>query len=128
MHSYLVKGEWHTNTTRHPQYKCKAARRCLQNWYGSRVLFATTKIANASTDHSFPNLKIPFSLDIQQEYIKAWKSVDQKAEISIQPFVEEAVSLVKKIGNRDNGMQALVTGSLYLVDGALFLLHPNILE
>ena len=39
-------------------------------------------------------------------------------------MIEEALSLARKIGEQNHGMQTLITGSLHLVGGALNLLNP----
>lgn len=67
----------------------------------------------------------PFSLDLQKDYIEAYRSIDPDARISIEPTIEGALNLAREIGSRDNGMQTLVTGSLYLIGGALRLLEKN---
>ncbi len=69
-----------------------------------------------------------FSLDVQKDYAEAWKNIDPNVEISIEPTIEGALNLARRIGHRNNGMQTLVTGSLYLVGGALSLLEPETLE
>ncbi|KAI4111829.1 MAG: hypothetical protein LQ339_000288 [Xanthoria mediterranea] len=67
----------------------------------------------------------PFSPELQKDYIEAYRSIDSEARISIEPTIEGALNLAREIGNRDNRMQALVTGSLYLIGGALRLLDKN---
>lgn len=69
--------------------------------------------------------KKPFSLDVQKDYVDAYKSINPNVDIAIEPTIEGALNLAKDIGDRDNGMQTLVTGSLYLVGGALRLLETN---
>ena len=51
--------------------------------------------------------------------------MDPGANISIEPTIEGALNLARRVGDQDNGMQALVTGSLHLVGSALSLLQPN---
>lgn len=69
--------------------------------------------------------KKTFSLDLQEDYIEAYRCIDPDAHISIEPTIEGALNLAREFGNRDNGMQALVTGSLRLIGGALRLLEEN---
>ena len=45
--------------------------------------------------------------------------VDPGVQISIEPTIDQALNLAREIGNAKDGMQTLVTGSLYLVGGAL---------
>lgn len=72
--------------------------------------------------------KQPFSLDLQKDYVEAYRSVDPNARISIEPTIEGALNLAREYGNCDNGMQTLVTGSLYLIGGALRLLEKKTTE
>ena len=62
---------------------------------------------------------------MESEYITAWKSVDSLVDITVEPTIEGALNLACKIGDQGNGMQTLITGSLYLVGGALSILQPN---
>jgi hypothetical protein len=77
------------------------------------------------SDKGIRAAKPPFPLDIQELYSGVWERVDPIAKISYEPTIEDAVRLAKSIGERDNGMQTLVTGSLYLVGGVLRLLKPD---
>ncbi|KAL8906531.1 MAG: hypothetical protein Q9207_001969 [Kuettlingeria erythrocarpa] len=81
-----------------------------------------------SMDHCSKAPEQPFSPDLQKDYIDAYRSIDPGARISIEPTIEGALNLAREIGSRDNGMQALVTGSLYLIGGALRLLEKNTKE
>lgn len=63
--------------------------------------------------------------DVHKEYEQAWNSIDPNAEISVEPTIEGALKLAKEIGDRGNGMQTLITGSLYLIGGALLFLESN---
>ena len=65
------------------------------------------------------------SAEHEAEYIQAWRNVDSDVEISIEPTIEGALNLARKIGDRGRGSQTLITGSLYLVGGALSILQPN---
>ena len=60
---------------------------------------------------------------MRDAYISAWKSVDPAVEISVEETIEGALNLAREIGERENGVQTLITGSLYLVGGALSLLE-----
>lgn len=73
----------------------------------------------------FKNYEMLFSTSLQKQYIEAWKSMDLRADISIEPTIEGALDLARRIGDQVNGMQTLVTGSLHLVGSALSLLQSN---
>ena len=62
---------------------------------------------------------------IFERYEQTWRNIDAKAEISIEPTIEGALEIAKTIGDRGNRMQTLITGSLYLVGGALLFLEPG---
>ncbi|KAL8646467.1 MAG: hypothetical protein Q9210_006127 [Variospora velana] len=81
-----------------------------------------------SMEHCSKTPEKPFSLDVQKDYIEAYRSIDPNAHISIESTIEGALNLAREIGSRDNGMQALVTGSLYLIGGALRLLEKDTKE
>lgn len=78
-----------------------------------------------NSDHCFKTPEKPFSLDVQNDYVEAYRSIDPDVHITIEPTIEGALNHAREIGNRDNGMQTLVTGSLYLIGGALRLLETN---
>lgn len=81
-----------------------------------------------NSDHCSKTPEQPFPPDLRKDYIDAYRNIDPDARISIEPTIEGALSLAREIGSRDNGMQALVTGSLYLIGGALRLLEKNTKE
>ena len=70
------------------------------------------------------NLKNRFSPEVQERYAKVWKNIDHKATVSRERTIEGALHRAKEIGDQNDGMQTLVTGSLHLVSGALYLLEP----
>ena len=73
------------------------------------------------------NLQSRYSPDIQEGYARFWKNFDNKAMVSCERTIEEALHRAKEIGDQNDGMQTLVTGSLHLVSGVLCLLesgHP----
>ena len=71
------------------------------------------------------NLKSRFSLEVQEHYAEVWRDVDHKATVSRERTIEGALHRAKEIGDQNDGMQTLVTGSLHLVSGALCLLEPD---
>lgn len=78
--------------------------------------------ANSGADR---NLKGRFSPKIQDQYASFWGALDPGATILCERTIEEALDQARKIGDQNNGMQALITGSLHLVSGALCLLEPE---
>lgn len=70
-----------------------------------------------------PNTSRNFAEELQQHYIHAWKEHQPGAKVSVELTVEGALDLARAT-DRGAGMYALITGSLYLIGGALRLLEP----
>lgn len=73
-------------------------------------------------------MKAPYSsfYDLCASYSTAWKDVDPHATVAIAPTIERAVNLAREVGLQENNLQVLVTGSLYMVGGALRFLKPEL--
>lgn len=63
-------------------------------------------------------------MDSTRIYTNIWRNADPDATIECTQAIEEALSLARRIGEQNHGMQTLITGSLHLVGGALNLLRP----
>ena len=59
-------------------------------------------------------------------YTDVWSKRHPEAVIFAEEAIEGALNVARKIGEENAGMQTLVTGSLYLVGGALNLLRPQL--
>lgn len=72
-------------------------------------------------------LKVPETpfLDLCTIYSSLWKETHPRAVVSTEPTIQSALRLAERISVQQGGMQALVTGSLYLVGGALNLLSTR---
>jgi folylpolyglutamate synthase len=66
---------------------------------------------------------LPFH-DLCASYSRVWKDIDPYATIAVAPTIEKAVHLAREIGIQENNVDVLVTGSLYMVGGALRFLRP----
>lgn len=62
--------------------------------------------------------------DLCALYSTVWKDVDPHATVTVAPTIERAVNVAREIGVQENNVQVLVTGSLYMVGGALRFLRP----
>ncbi|OAP54707.1 hypothetical protein AYL99_11155 [Fonsecaea erecta] len=77
-------------------------------------------------------LKPPDNLlaDLPKQYCDLWKSTFPTASTIYLPSIEEALEYVDTAGQQRDNLQVLVTGSLHLVGGALYLLQrwkqPNV--
>ncbi|KKZ68232.1 hypothetical protein EMCG_06089 [[Emmonsia] crescens] len=69
------------------------------------------------------NLRNRFSPELQKSYADFWRGFDRTATVLCERTIEEALHRAREIGDENNGMQALVTGSLRLISGALYLLE-----
>ncbi|MCJ1264916.1 hypothetical protein MMC22_004791 [Lobaria immixta] len=96
----------------------------------NHVIFSTyaeRQYGTVRNDQCLNPPQLAFSPELQETYVKAWKSIDPDVGgISIESTIEGTLNLARKLGDQDsNGMQTLITGSLYLVGGALSFLQPN---
>ena len=89
------------------------------------LLFDARHQLNSRSDRCFEHLKEVFPPNLQQEYFDAWRSVYPEGIVDFERTIEEALKQAKLIGKQFGGMQTFVTGSLYLVGGALRLLDPR---
>lgn len=62
---------------------------------------------------------------MQRSFAEKWQALDPAAKISVIPTIEEALNFVENLGrdSKEEPVQALVTGSLHLVGGALGILE-----
>lgn len=71
------------------------------------------------------NLTNRFSHAIQEKYAEFWRQFDPTTLISAERTIEEALDRARRIGDEQGGMQVLITGSLHLASGALFVLEST---
>lgn len=74
-------------------------------------------------DRDFEKDQRDFPPELQQQYADAWREYQPDTHISFEPTVEGALNLAKD-ADQGLGVLTLITGSLYLVGGALRLLEP----
>ena len=80
-------------------------------------------LINRSLGRCTPNTSRDFAEELQQHYIHSWREYQPDAKVSVELTVEGALGLARAT-DRGAGMNTLITGSLYLVGGALRLLEP----
>ncbi|CAG9989852.1 unnamed protein product [Clonostachys byssicola] len=98
----------------------------------SHVIFCTN-ITHAQTGYKrdFVNnqydTKEIESLTVQRRFAERWSSLDPDVSVVVLPTIEQALAHVRELRvarpNRDEKIQAFVTGSLHLVGGALGILE-----
>lgn len=66
------------------------------------------------------------AMTVQHSFAEKWKTLDSQANITVIPTIQEALDFVQGL-TKDNKegetVQALITGSLHLVGGALEILE-----
>lgn len=98
----------------------------------SHVIFCTN-ITHAQTGYKrdFVNNQYDTreieSLAVQRRFAERWSSLDPEASVVVLPTIEQALTHVRELGvnmlNKDEKIQAFVTGSLHLVGGALGIIE-----
>ncbi|KAI0178946.1 FolC bifunctional protein [Hypoxylon sp. FL1284] len=67
------------------------------------------------------------ALTAQRAFADKWSSLDPSAKVVVLPTIEDAINHVREVGKTSVGqeetVQALITGSLHLVGGALSILE-----
>lgn len=125
----ILSGSWPSYESRYLQHICRKAGRDYQKWYATQIFPYCRQfvLIQIHLDQCLNPPQLAFSPEVQETYVKAWKSIDPDVGgVSIEPTIEGALNLARKLGDQDsNGMQTLITGSLYLVGGALSFLQPN---
>ncbi|KAK7983855.1 folylpolyglutamate synthase [Apiospora arundinis] len=91
----------------------------------SNVTYAATGYKRDFVNHQYDPQAIQ-ALTAQHQFAEKWSSLDPKTKVVVLPTIEEAINYVRKLGEGvDEGetVQALITGSLHLVGGALGILE-----
>ncbi|KIV78182.1 hypothetical protein PV11_09925 [Exophiala sideris] len=64
--------------------------------------------------------------ELPKQYCDMWRTLQPEARTRYESSIEAALECADRIGSeRDGGLQVLVTGSLHLVGGALYLLRKT---
>lgn len=67
------------------------------------------------------------SMATQHRFAEKWSQLDPNAKVLVIPTIEEAITYARDLGHglttSDEHVQALITGSLHLVGGALGILE-----
>ncbi|KAM0329237.1 hypothetical protein ACHAQA_004537 [Verticillium albo-atrum] len=92
------------------------------------VVFCTNVTYSTGYKKDFYNVqydpKAIEAMTVQHTFAEKWCALDPAAKISVIPTIEEALNYVESLGkDSKEPVQALVTGSLHLVGGALGILE-----
>lgn len=71
------------------------------------------------------NLQNRFDPEVLKRYQKTWKDLGEQGTVSSFDTIEEALKKAKELGRRDGGSEALVLGSLKLVEGILCMIEQS---
>ena len=77
------------------------------------------------TDQSLQRSAQIFSDEMRQLYIDTWKNIFPRTQTAFEPTIDGALKLARSF-DQGAGTQNLITGSLYLVGGALRILEPHV--
>ncbi len=82
-------------------------------------------VSNIYLDRCFRPPNPVFLHGMKEKYFRAWHDIVPETPSIFEPTIEGAINAAKAYGELDGG-QVLVTGSLYLVGGALRILEPAV--
>lgn len=91
----------------------------------TNVTYASTGYKRDFVNHQYDPEAIK-KLTVQHQFAERWSVLDPKAKVSIVPSIEETVNQVRDLAQslkEGEAVQALITGSLHLVGGALGILE-----
>ncbi|WQF87092.1 Putative folylpolyglutamate synthetase, mur-like, catalytic domain superfamily [Colletotrichum destructivum] len=91
----------------------------------TNVTYAQTGYKRDFVNHQY-DAKAIEAMTVQRQFAERWAKLDPAADVRVVPTIEEALDLVRGIGEgvaEGESVQALVTGSLHLVGGALGILE-----
>ncbi|KAK4241849.1 hypothetical protein C8A03DRAFT_30017 [Achaetomium macrosporum] len=90
----------------------------------TNVTYATTGYKRDFVNHQHDPADIE-KMTMQRVFADRWKALDPSANVMLIPSIEEAINTARDLAERAGGprVQALVTGSLHLVGGALGILE-----
>lgn len=92
----------------------------------TNVTYASTGYKRDFVNHQYDPEAIK-ALTAQHAFAEKWAALDPEANITVVPTIEEAINHVKDLGSslleKEETVQALITGSLHLVGGALGILE-----
>ncbi|KAK6072819.1 folylpolyglutamate synthase [Seiridium cupressi] len=91
----------------------------------SNVTYAATGYKRDFVNYQYDPEAIQ-KLTAQHQFAEKWSSLDPTAKVVVLPTIEDAINYVRDLGSGLEGeetVQALITGSLHLVGGALGILE-----
>lgn len=91
----------------------------------TNITYASTGYKRDFVNHQYDPEAIK-KLTVQNQFAERWSVLDPKAKVSVVPSIEETINQVRGLTGslkEEEAVQALITGSLHLVGGALGILE-----
>ncbi|EQB53435.1 folylpolyglutamate synthase [Colletotrichum gloeosporioides Cg-14] len=91
----------------------------------TNVTYKETGYKRDFVNHQYDNKAIE-AMTVQTQFAERWRELDPQADVRVIPTIEEALDYVRGLAESNQegeSVQALVTGSLHLVGGALQILE-----
>lgn len=91
----------------------------------TNVTYASTGYKRDFVNHQYDPEAIK-KLTVQHQFAARWAALDPKAKVSVVASIEETINQVRNLTDslgEGQTVQALITGSLHLVGGALGILE-----
>lgn len=93
----------------------------------TNVTYATAGYKRDFVNHQYDPKSIE-KLTQQRDFAQKWSSLDPSANVTVSSSIEEALTRLRELAGTvdgDDTVQALITGSLHLVGGALSILEGS---
>ncbi|KAK4135857.1 FolC bifunctional protein [Trichocladium antarcticum] len=90
----------------------------------TNVTYAATGYKRDFVNHQHDPADIA-KMTMQRVFAERWSALDPAANVMLIPTIEEAIDMARKLAGKEGApkVQALITGSLHLVGGALGILE-----
>lgn len=91
----------------------------------TNVTYAESGYKRDFVNHQFDPAEID-KMIVQQRFAEKWTALDPSATVKVMPTIEQSIDYSRHIGEdlpEGETVQALITGSLHLVGGALGILE-----
>jgi folylpolyglutamate synthase len=91
----------------------------------TNVTYAESGYKRDFVNHQFDPAEID-KMTVQQRFAEKWTALDPSATVKVMPTIEQSIDYARRIGEdlpEGETVQALITGSLHLVGGALGILE-----
>lgn len=91
----------------------------------TNVTYADSGYKRDFVNHQFNPSEID-KMTVQQKFAEKWTEIDPNATVKVMPTIQQSIGYARHVGEdlpEGETVQALITGSLHLVGGALGILE-----